>query len=515
MSAPPSAPPAAVQDLAEIFTAYTQVCRDSLGVKVNFDLSVSHLSADKQDPNWQERGVFCSTPVPDKAVLVSVPFDSLLSVEVARQRPELAPLLGNESLEMREEDILSLLLLMEKSKGDQSKWHKHIEVLPTHYHNVMYFEGLQLEAMKGCNLYVIAQQLQRQIDDDFARFGPACTEWLVGQGFPADTFTKEGYKWCLATIWSRFVSIVRKGQDYKIMAPFFDMFNHDSSASVQHGFDAGSDQLLIQTLQPWDAGVEININYGALSDHKCLMLYGFIPEGNVHNSVDLWAAMSDAAEDFALKQQVLRAHNVDTNRPFPLYATEINRNLLANLRVQRMDANAQLRFVEHAFSVDTAVRTGPEEAGGVPEENEDGCGDGVGNGGMLSFANEELVMEMLMGALRGMLDAFANPSVEDDEQLLAAWAKQAGEGEGGKGDRHELPVPEYHEQMAVALRCGDKKILHANIAMVTARQEAVKAAAAAVKQNTLARKAAEEKQAAEDETQEKAAVQAAWDEGAD
>jgi hypothetical protein len=36
-----------------------------------------------------------------------------------------------------------------------------------------------------------------------------------------------------------------------------------------------------------------------------------------------------------------------------------------------------------------------------------------------------------------------------------------------------------------------------------------------VKQNTLARKAAEEKQAAEAETQEKAAVQAAWDEGAD
>ncbi len=69
---------------------------------------------------------------------------------------------------LREDDCLSLLLLYEKhDKKHESKWWKHIELLPIHYDSIIYYNDDEMELIRGTNLYVIAKVWQKQIHNDY------------------------------------------------------------------------------------------------------------------------------------------------------------------------------------------------------------------------------------------------------------------------------------------------------------------------------------------------------------
>ncbi len=54
---------------------------------------------------------------------------------------------------------------------------------------------------------------------------------------PTSTFSLDAYRWAIATIWSRFVSIKIGGSMYKAMVPFFDCLNHNPAAKTLHAYD--------------------------------------------------------------------------------------------------------------------------------------------------------------------------------------------------------------------------------------------------------------------------------------
>ncbi len=87
------------------------------------------------------------------------------------------------------------------------------------------------------------------------------------------TFSLEEYTWAIACIWSRFVSItvpMHDGQErsLKVMAPLFDMFNHDPEARMVHKYDPSVGCLIITCNQAYAPGTQVNLNYGQLPNER-------------------------------------------------------------------------------------------------------------------------------------------------------------------------------------------------------------------------------------------------------
>lgn len=69
-------------------------------------------------------------------------------------------------------------------------------------------------------------------------------------------------------IWSRFISVRKDGRYLKSMVPFIDMFNHHLDASVEHYYDAKDKCFKVTTLQSWEKGDQVYMNYGPVPNRR-------------------------------------------------------------------------------------------------------------------------------------------------------------------------------------------------------------------------------------------------------
>ncbi|KAH8094404.1 mRNA (guanine-N7-)-methyltransferase [Aureococcus anophagefferens] len=142
----------------------------------------------------------------------------------------------------REDDALALRLLYERRKGAKSRWGPHIALLPaTPPHALLRWSEVELGA-RGLRRAELANRWRSQVSSDFSeivdksraaveesdpgkqlscREGAAALPWL----------DLEGFSWAVSMIWSRCVSVSRKGAPpIKAFLPVVDMHNHDPGA---------------------------------------------------------------------------------------------------------------------------------------------------------------------------------------------------------------------------------------------------------------------------------------------
>lgn len=84
-----------------------------------------------------------------------------------------------------------------------------------------------------------------------------CVSWsapIACRVYTLSTFTIDEYRWAIATLWSRFVSVKTAGGYVKAMVPFFDMLNHNPHAKSHHEFDEKTQCLKFVADQVWAAG---------------------------------------------------------------------------------------------------------------------------------------------------------------------------------------------------------------------------------------------------------------------
>jgi hypothetical protein len=130
-----------------------------------FSLSHSHTPRSLRRTVGDERGVFCEENIAAESIVVSIPFEGLMSIaEIDRYGAEwpFVPVSGS----LREDDALALLLLAEKylhgmlracmvrkvprsATGTSSRWHRHIQLLPTTYHSVLNSSEYELASLQG------------------------------------------------------------------------------------------------------------------------------------------------------------------------------------------------------------------------------------------------------------------------------------------------------------------------------------------------------------------------------
>lgn len=459
----------ATETPSDAFVGYNEWAAETLKVQIATDFVYEY----QEGACEAERGVFIAEDVTPHTEVFSIPLDSALSVKSLQENEILQSIDFFQQLTPeREDDQLAISLLYEKFvRGKKSKWFKHIELLPETYHNALYFEQEELKALEGSNLFFIAQQMEEKVAQDYARLKESVLLELfenVTEGINFDLFDEffsfENYKWALSTIWSRFVSLrldeapsSLEGQDgptdenmaptskstsvsaakqsFKAMVPVFDMLNHDPEAEMSHFFDMASQRFKLVSHQHWNAGAQMFINYGPLSNHKLLSMYGFVIIGNPFDAVEMWLLMDEASTKFFQeKEQLLLASGLDhATNPFELVADESNDLLLMAARIQGIDCETAEEFEALA---NTAL-----------------------GGEMVSLENEQEALTRLIYMLEKMLEAFPT-SIEEDDKLLESWGNDLVQ----QGDERSDTL--NHERMVVAVRRSDKYILAENVNML-------------------------------------------------
>ncbi|CAI5720029.1 unnamed protein product [Peronospora effusa] len=459
----------AIETPYDAFICYNEWATERLKVQIITDFVYEY----PDDGYETERGVYIAEDVTPHTEVFSIPLDSTFTFKCLEKNEVLQRMAFFQQLTPeQEDDQLALALLYEKYiQGSKSTWFTHIKVLPTTYHNVLYFEQDQLRALQGSNLFSIAQQMEEKVAEDYRRLKESVLLDLfekVKEDIDFDKFGEffsfDNYKWALSTIWSRFVSLrldealplleeehglmeenrtlmmesingLTAKQSFKAMVPVFDMLNHDPEAEMSHFFDTASQRFKLVSYQHWNAGAQMFINYGPLSNHKLLSLYGFVIIGNQYDAVEMWLPMDEGSTKlFEEKEHLLLTSGLDhATNPFELVADESNDLLLIAARVQEIDC-------------DTA-----EEFEALAKRALDGE--------MVSIENEQVALTRLIYTLEKMLEAFPT-SIEEDDKLLESWKNDQGE------QSAEPSESLNHEWMAVVVRRSDKYILTENINML-------------------------------------------------
>ncbi|DAZ99740.1 TPA: hypothetical protein N0F65_003527 [Lagenidium giganteum] len=440
----------------------------------------------RQKTEDRERGVFVAEDIAPQSVVLSIPFESLLTVDwVRRKHRVLRQIKFFQHLDAEtEDDQLAIALLYEKFVArEQSKWFPHITVLPRTYHNIMYFTKQQVDMLQGSNLFFIAEQIHDKVKSDYLALRQKVLRdvatMAVQHGETPEAvehyFSFENYVWALSTVWSRFVSLNILGEDdelendaaepiavdatgkkkkkkkksrskrhvspeeramtsLKAMVPVFDMLNHDPAAQMQHYYDIEANAFVLVSNQHWQAGAQLFVNYGPLSNHKLLALYGFVLPNNPFDAIDVWVPMDEATTKlYDLKAHVLEINGIDhLTTPFELTIDHVNELLLIIVRLQEISTTSKTEFEEAAAR--------------------------ALDGEIVHGTNENFTLLRLIYTFEQLLAHFPTTCEQDDEQLR----EHDNAVENGDTDK----ILSLHDRMAIVLRKSDKLILKENIKML-------------------------------------------------
>lgn len=224
--------------------------------------------------------------------------------------PPITQVLANPDLRLKfhEDDLLAIFLLIERSKSD-SRWNHYINILPTEFHNLLYWTEEELQELCGSNIFTIATQLRVQVIQDHVTLQPVFDSILSSLSLPQDVFSLENYQWALSIIWSRALHLEVEGKRQKVLVPFLDLLNHSPLANERHYVDR--DSVVVAVRDEYQIGMQVFINYGPFPNHCLLRLYGCVIEENPFDSVDLYVPMHPLAPMYDVKSAILERHGVN------------------------------------------------------------------------------------------------------------------------------------------------------------------------------------------------------------
>jgi len=377
------------------FNDYLKWSSNSLNISYYDSITIR----DYDTNNNIERGIITSERIPSNTNLFSIPFTSLLTIDSINNDniDILKPLL---SMNINEDDILSLLLLFEKLKGIESKWSMHINLLPIKYDSLPNYNDDELDIIKGCHLYDIGKKWKLQIKHDYETLmNKKLTDNNNETYYIKDIFIKyfnndsymitfEQYLLALSTIWSRFISIeTNNNMLLRAMVPLIDLLNHNCNSTTSHIFDKESNNLIIISNDDTPIG-EIYLNYGYVSNSRLLQLYGFTLNDNPYNSVNIYINKIIKTKEVS---KVLHILDIQYNYDDESCQLTINNNSIQKLLVLLRLQHANNKILQNEMKLLKFIKPNLE--------------------------TEEIVINKLKEVLTELL-SFYKTTIEEDEIIL-------------------------------------------------------------------------------------------------
>ncbi|WDE13718.1 SET domain-containing histone-lysine N-methyltransferase [Thalassomonas haliotis] len=175
--------------------------------------------------------------------------------------------------------MLSLFLLLQKNTP-HSKWLPYIEALPdNHPGHPLFWSETEINALAGSKAADHLSYKKCKLRQDYNRFfydNPFGFE----PGF-------ELFLWAWVCVESRNFTLNIQGEKTLCLLPFVDMANHDPELGFCWRFDEKSQCCQIFSATDMAPGQQIFCDYGKKSNSRMLIHYGFIPEQNGQDEVEL------------------------------------------------------------------------------------------------------------------------------------------------------------------------------------------------------------------------------------
>jgi hypothetical protein len=311
----------------------------------------------------------------------------------------------------------------------------HVALLPEQFTtSPLYYTAKELERIDGTNCHEFATRMRQQIESDWsqlhhvlsayhqssqAKLGRcyACSQrqrdctnidedscWCQRYLQFDQLFTLDEYKWALANIYSRSTDFkLDDGKPFRVIAPFFDMINHDFTSTVNHAMDLqGNLSVFNGTEMTIEAGEEVLLSYGYFSNEKLLLIYGFTVPDNPYDAVSIYAPIRPDDPLYQVKVRILQTKCgvENANEPHVLYAHRRwqNQNILP----------ASLLSVLRVIGI-----TSSEEVLAVASRENVSHGEGESLG-VISVENEKAALSALNDALWTMSRRIALSLISDE-----------------------------------------------------------------------------------------------------
>lgn len=224
--------------------------------------------------------------------VISVKYDNIISSRSLLTNETMQPVLARYEKEPNSELLywllnnilkprLTLMMMLERKKGVNSKWYHYIRSLPSQFSMVSSFSPSELDELRGVvehehNLKETAGTSINELRREFELFFPE-----LHTNFPdifGGNFTHEDYLWARHVINTRCFSFTRDdGVPDLGMIPIADMANH---GNVPVSWRSGAGSVDLYTNVSFAAGDEFLLNYGKRSNAYLLEHYGFILANN-------------------------------------------------------------------------------------------------------------------------------------------------------------------------------------------------------------------------------------------
>ena len=240
----------------------------------------------------------------DKDILIRIPFEALMTLDLARQSPlgkYFTPQL-EKKLNSPHHSLLSTFMLTEIDKGDKSKWKYYFDFLPVSYNNFPIFYGeKEFSYLKGTQFLELIKKKKREMKEDY--------DLLIKEIPGYDKYDYNLFKKMREVISSRVFGVTIKGKKNDIIAPYADMLNHKRPRQTHWNFDDSCNAFIIKGVSNVKKGQEVFDSYGIKCNSRFLLNYGFTIENNEDNEFKIVLTLNESSPLFKEKIEFLENKN--------------------------------------------------------------------------------------------------------------------------------------------------------------------------------------------------------------
>ena len=351
----------------------------------------------------QTLGFVANQDVAQGSIILGIPGDlAVTSVDVGKD-----PLLSVLAEGRSELVGLALFFMLERSRGQSSKWAPLMATLPSSVDSPVLWD----DAERGVELQgspVLAESRSREaaLVAEWSSLQSTATE--ADLSLDPEIFNARAFLEAMSVILAH-GSYLPTAQCFALLPIVGALRRTGSAGGAVLDYDFDRQAVTLVASRPYSNGQEVRV-YDGRPSGEVLLATGSIELANPADCLMLPAALVAADRLYSQKKEVLEEFGFSISEEFPIFEDRMATQHLAYMRLARLTDSAQ--FAKVSFDADS----------------------------ILSVENEYEVLQLVMADLRDRMQAFATQYEDDLKEL----------------QRRDLT---RRQRVAAALRVAEKRIL--------------------------------------------------------
>jgi len=361
-------------------------------------------------------GFVCTRDVQKDAVLLEVPESlAVTSIDAEKQETvgELVAAAGCSDLV-----ALTLWLIAERAKGAESQYAALITTLPERTNTPLLWPDEELDRLlTGSATLPEAKARKATLRSQWQALHDAAFASNAAR-FPPERYNYDAFADAFSVVLAC-AQYLPSAQLFALLPVASTMSRTGNGNGSYVDYDEASGRVVVTAARPYREGQEVQLN-DERPNGELLLATGAVPENNMSDYVDFKVELLEADKYFIMKQQILESMGFAAKQDFPVYADRMPNQLLAYVRLSRVQDPAL--FAKVSFEEDI----------------------------VLSQMNEYESLQLLMGDCRERLSGYLL-TLEEEIKM---------------SQRKDLSV---REKLACRLRLSEKRIVSKTMDAVRTR----------------------------------------------